>query len=115
MFGLDKGWFEYIPLLKTPPEKKSKSCIVYDPISESLLIFGGFNDLGNYNSLDTFSLAQAEWKRIEIFSSEIPRARHGSSCMIYNASLYIIGGISDEGPLNDIWQFDLEKVKVNYM
>jgi len=95
------------------PSKRTSQSIVYDPIQDQIVLFGGYTDAGNYTfrTLDdtwVFDFDTLSW--IDKTNNLSPAAR-GQSGMVYDASngqILLFGG-SSTGPLDffdDLWSLD---------
>lgn len=72
-------------------------------IDEYLIIFGGcLLDLVCYNDLFFFNIRMREWSQPKI-TGDIPEARGGHAAVMFGSYLYIFGGSSKKGLLNDLY------------
>lgn len=73
---------------------------------EIFIMFGGQGDSGLLNDLYTFNLKQKVWEYVPITSITNPTPRKGS-CLAANHDLvFIFGGYSESGYMNELWVFD---------
>jgi hypothetical protein len=91
-----------------PKETKGFSMVLS---GTTLIIFGG-RDLNDkyYNEMYFFDLQQKSWTKI-LAKGLIPTPRAFHSAIIRGTTMWIFGGSSDTGYLNDLYSFDLETVK----
>jgi hypothetical protein len=88
----------------TPFPQRSSTASAYDPVSASLIVFGGF-DASSYSS-ETWAFAGGNWSLLSPASS--PPARAGAS-MAYDtvkSKLILFGGFDGLNYLGDTWIFD---------
>lgn len=106
--------------------KREKSCgrfrheVVWN--SSESFIFGGrtLKESSQIDTIHSFDFEKYKWMRHECRSDkytdnkndkkmkkEFPCARKAHSCVMYDDSVYMIGGIKGNIHLDDIWRFDL--------
>jgi N-acetylneuraminic acid mutarotase len=104
-------------------QTKAKGCTerfahgaVWDPKSETMLVFGGEGRQGNgfifFNDLWTYSPAKDEWQEVKIKEQEMPskRAYHACAWDSDQNQLWSFGGAGgDFKGLDDLWSFDPAK------
>jgi hypothetical protein len=104
-----------IPPFKTPPVARVSSEMCYLQASHELMLFGGFDESGNYLS-DTwsFSLNSNTWKEHSLRSEAWPQGRSGHLAFTDDdvKLFYIFGGETADIFLNDLWAFSLAKLTV---
>ena len=101
---------ETIPPAGSPPEIFYSSGIVYDPISDSLILFGGNNEITSSftNTLIRFSLSTLKWSIINPETSYTPIPI--SDPILYLRSdriLFCLFGMASNAYLSDINVFNL--------
>ncbi|CUA69765.1 Tip elongation aberrant protein 1 [Rhizoctonia solani] len=81
---------------------------------DKLMVFGGAESydqvLNDLWSLDLTKLDQHNftWERVEVANgSPTPAKRGGHAMVTYQDKLYVFGGFTGKGSLNDMWCFDL--------
>ncbi len=90
-----------------PSPRRGFSMIIADTF---LVIFGGSDLNGNfYNDVFYFDLTKNTWMRINSIGS-IPKPRADHSAILYGTTMWIFGGASREGYLNDLYSLDIETV-----
>lgn len=67
--SLDVG---YLPKRKTPPSARIFSVMDYNPITESLHVFGGFANNEYLNDFWVFNLNSSIWQNTIAVSSDVP-------------------------------------------
>ena len=99
-------WTEIFP--PTSPSARSSHSMVYDPINQKIILFGGVNLTDNWLS-DTWVFDYRTYLWTQVFPDNIPPIR-GSSSIFYDAlaqKVIIFGGYRDSGGnLDDTWSYD---------
>jgi hypothetical protein len=104
-----KTWTK-IPETGGGPSARDYCQMVYDPVGNDLLLFGGADDSGDRNDLWAFDVTSNTWTRLSP-SGTLPPAREGHA-MTYEPDkkqVLVFGGLnSDSGTLfNDLWAYDV--------
>ena len=91
-----------------PPALDSHTANLYEsPAGPRMIVFGGFSKGERTNSVYSLDLSSLNWSKVPT-SPRCPEIRLSHSSVVYGGSLYVFGGISDEGEkLNDFWRLDL--------
>ena len=97
----------------TPPDVRDAHGLVYDPVRDRMLLFGGANVFGlttlEYNDVWALSLgATPTWTQLAPAGTK-PAQRHGHT-MIYDPvrdRLVVFGGRDVIGDRNDVWELSL--------
>ena len=107
--GSKPAWVAQTPTGTLPPVRTRHSA-VYDPATNKLIVFGGFNCTSTYYN-DVWVLSNANgvtgtpaWAKLSP-TGTLPSARQSTSA-IYNSStntLTIYGGDAGSAPFGDIW------------
>jgi len=72
-----------------------------------VVIFGGATYEGGFNDVLSFDVRAEQWTRHNsVGASPSPRYLHGA-CRVAD-SMFVFGGYSEIGLLNDRWQFTLD-------
>jgi hypothetical protein len=91
------------------PPARDYCQMIYDPVDNKLLLFGGAGVLGDLNDLWAFDVTSNSWAELKP-SGAVPPAREGHA-MLYEPNkkqVLVFGGLnSDPGTLfNDLWAYD---------
>ena len=92
---------------EAPKSRKGQSMVISDTF---LVIFGG-RDLDDkyYNDVQMFDLQEKTWTTVTPIGA-VPTPRAGHSAVIRGTTMWIFGGGSDAGYLNDLYSFDIDTV-----
>ena len=102
--------FQWIPIIPTSEQPSPRGGHSLDIVGEYLIIFGGCNlDILCYNDLYYFNTRSKEWFKPKTFGDP-PSPRNGHTSVLHGSFLYIFGGASMKGLLNDLYKYDLENV-----
>ncbi|CAG9314812.1 unnamed protein product [Blepharisma stoltei] len=108
--------FTRIPAMDSPPSKREYALLAYNNETDNLIVFGGNLDVSIvYNDVWSFSLETKTWSNLVPLSqiSPIPRIFFGGFVDSVKNKLYIFGGLTLNGPLNDMWSYDLKSLQWN--
>jgi hypothetical protein len=83
-----------------------RSEFAYTRIGEILVIYGGESDSVLLGDIHYLNLRTQEWKSVESKSTGNPTNRKGSCMAAANDSIFIFGGITNQGYSNELWMFD---------
>ena len=73
---------------------------------DKILVFGGYFGPRKSNSLWIYSLSDLLWQEVKP-KGVLPMERTGHSAVSYEMSMYVFGGINQEGEtMNDLWKYD---------
>ncbi len=103
-----------LPSTRTPPTRRKQSSLTYDPLSNSLFIYGGYHTADEYfDDMWRFDLNSNTWEEILSPSPLTPGPRKDAHMKVLNGSKTILlyGGTTLKGPIADILLFDIQ----NYM
>jgi hypothetical protein len=102
----------FFPATKTPPSSRMYHMIDYIHSYNSLLVFGGLSGSSRLNDIFYFNLDTQAWGELIPFTLAGPGklylgARQGPGGFVSETLqyLFVYGGASDIGPLNDLWGF----------
>ena len=88
------------------PEDRDEHSAVLD--GATMVIFGGFCDLGRSNEIFKYYFDDNRWEKIKPVSKAIPSERAGHSAVLHGENMIIFGGKDDSNNrLNDIWSFNI--------
>lgn len=115
-FDVDKKLWRQLQTDSAPVDRINPSITVV-PKEHALYLLGGAPDPGDTSSVPEMpaipgfwrlDLVSGAWTRV--VSAEEPAARMANSATYdpRNDAIYVIGGMDDFQPLNDIWRFDLK-------
>lgn len=95
---------------EAPSPRRGHSMILADTY---LVIFGG-SDLDSkfYNDVYFFDLLKKTWMKVNTLGN-VPSPRADHSAVLYGTTMWIFGGASSEGYLNDLYSFNIENVTYN--
>jgi N-acetylneuraminic acid mutarotase len=108
----------YIPKTKTPPSPRVNSLLLFHDSESCLILFGGQSGSFFFSDLYNFSLSSNQWTSISPTSVNSPGifyadGRSGSGGFIFEQKIFIFGGYGLNGLFNDLWEFDLKKLRWN--
>ena len=76
--------------------------------SESIYVFSGVTENGLSTSFDMFNLTSNTWTSLYSYSYESPYLRSSAIMFQYQSHyIYLVGGLTDYGPINDIWRYSI--------
>ncbi len=93
-------------LIKSNQFPTPRSEFAYTRIGEILVIYGGEIDSVLLGDMHYLNLRTQEWKSVESTSTVNPANRKGSCMASANDSIFIFGGITNQGYSNELWKFD---------
>ena len=104
-----------IPNTGTPPSYREYPSLSLDSYENKLYVFGG-NYIYPKDEMWEFDLATKRWSEIHFTSSLNPSARYKSPLFSLEDSrkLLLFGGVTKQGPVSDLWLFDIEHHAVKY-
>lgn len=100
------AWTNLQPSGDLPPARWGHS-LVYDPITHTVLLFGGRNETVRFNDTWSYSPSANTWTRL-VPTGTIPPERSGFGA-VYDPSagrFFVFGGASGDVARNDLWAFD---------
>lgn len=94
-------WTNMTPSL-SPPERMGASCF-YDPISDSVLVWGGAQPMGALDDLWAYDYGTNSWSEVNQLTRPLGRA-YGSMAIDPTTGVAVLfGGASMSGTLGDTW------------
>ena len=102
-------WRRLIPPSTVPPGKLTGHSVVYDPIRDQMIIFGGHDGSTSNNETWTFSLADpVTWAKLST-SGFLPPGRHGHTAIydVLQNQMVVFGGTNDSTLFGDTWTLSL--------
>lgn len=100
---------KYIPETRNPPEARKLSGFTLDKFDSKLYMYGGIS-INNFGDLWEFDLIKNEWREIYPASVLNPGPRSGPflTRLINQRKILLLGGNTSNGPVNDIWLYDID-------
>ena len=98
-------------MVSCAPEKRIGPSMVYDPIGQRVLLFGGAhwqNGYTFYDELWSYEYETNTWNMLETNNNPYPRF---NSMLVYipgRHQLFLFGGFSADDRISDTWVFDFE-------
>jgi hypothetical protein len=106
-----------IPSTRTPPNRRKQPAVTYDPNSDSIFIYGGFQSADEFfDDMWRFDLKSKTWEEIHSPSPLTPGPRIESRMKVLKdeRSILMYGGSTMKGPISDLWLFDIENFMVRF-
>ena len=102
------AWTQLTPA-GTPPGARQAHSVIYDPLRDRMVVFGGYSNLGQINEVWALSLAGTpSWAQLTP-PAPTPSIRMSHSA-IYDPvrdRMVVFGGYSGSSSLNDVWALSL--------
>ena len=99
------------------PKPTQLSSLSYDSESQSIFLYGGFEEFSEYNDkLWRFDLSSSSWSSLS-FSSDLnpgPRVHPYITFYPSSTSLLLYGGTTPRGHISDIWTLDMPSLQVTF-
>jgi Kelch motif/Galactose oxidase, central domain len=92
-----------IQTAKSPP-KRAAMAMAYDPVSQKVVVFGGYTSNGYLNDMWTFD--GTSWVKERTSSSPSPRAAGNMAFDAHAKKLVLFGGFDGKHYLGDTWLWD---------
>ena len=111
----DQKMFTYQPFVMTkfftkfnpPSQRRGHTTLIADTF---LLIFGGcYQEFKCFNDLYFLDLRSHKWIEVPTLGQK-PSPRGGHAAILYGTTLWVFGGNSEQGYLNDVFSLNLETV-----
>ena len=97
---------EEIPSFGVPQISLKAACLTYNE-SGTLYIFGGHEKSNKiHDEVYLYDINASKWYESIPIKASIPTPRYNSGCFVFQRSLFIFGGNTNRGPLNDLWSYD---------
>ncbi len=98
----------------TPPTPRFGPAMVYDPVDERMIVFGGEADMVAFNDVWELSLTVGSetWRQLAPTGAP-PAARRGSYAIYHptRRSVVVFGGVDNPGPyFDDVWELHLDSL-----
>ncbi|CAG9318579.1 unnamed protein product [Blepharisma stoltei] len=107
---------ERIPSTNPPPVPRIYPLMNSFPSLNLISVFGGYYQLDSeYNDLWVFNVTTSLWRRLAAADDVYPASRYngGSFADLSANILYVFGGMTESGLLNDLWSFQMESCMWN--
>ena len=91
--------------------KRSNHSASYHPGTQSIYLFGGSVEHTQYNDLIAFHIPTNTLQKVKVKGDTAPRERTYHAEEIMGDLVFIVGGESNVGDLQDIWAFDINTKK----
>lgn len=102
-------WYRVVPEAgRTLPEERKDHAVV--SVGEDMYLFGGeFAGKGllYFEDLWRMEAGTNYWRRVDVRGGEIPSKRAGHAMVAMGARLFVFGGRTQEGRVDDMWTFDI--------
>lgn len=103
------SWINLPSINNSPFPRRGHSVIQVDIF---LVVFGGCNINGEcFNDVNFYNILTNKWYNITP-KGKIPSPRQGHSSVLYGNKMIIYGGSSNDGYKDDLYEFDLETVRI---
>lgn len=102
----ENSWEDETPSNDTKPEGRYYSSIGSNQSSNSIYLFGGYDDNKLLTDIWIFNLASKKWDKVNQPTTLSERGKYG--VVHTNNSFYVIGGATtSDQPIKDNWQYNL--------
>ncbi len=94
--------------LGTPPSPRLAASMIYDPVGDRLVVYGGSDGTSALGDAWSLDLASLTWTALAPAGPQPPpRNLHDAIFDPLRRHMIVFGGFSIAGPMNDTWQLDL--------
>ena len=95
------------------PGERTGQQMIYDPILDEIVLYGGNRGGGDQSSLDSvwkYSISDSQWVEISAETTPVSRFGHHMAYLPLNRSIFLFGGFktSDYARLSDTWLYYLD-------
>lgn len=93
------------------PSPRAAAMLVYEPLHERLILFGGFGFGHSVVTNDTwaFDTRSNSWADLKAENPPSERASYGLAVDSKRGLIVLFGGFTERGYFNDIWEYDPEE------
>jgi len=95
-------WVQLNPVHNPP--RRGAPAMAYDPVSQKIVMFGGYGRLNYYG--DTWTFDGTDWKNQRLTVAPSPRAAAGMAFDVTLQKLVLFGGWNGQNYLGDTWLWD---------
>eukprot|EP00026_Physarum_polycephalum_P002180 Phypoly_transcript_02185.p1 GENE.Phypoly_transcript_02185~~Phypoly_transcript_02185.p1 ORF type:complete len:940 (-),score=130.13 Phypoly_transcript_02185:39-2858(-) len=106
VFNFVSRSFSTITPSRAPIPRYQHSAIVSDG---HMIVFGGGAENVFLNDLVAYSFETQTWSEIIPATDARPSPRRGHTCTLVGRVVYVFGGYGSNGPVNDMYKFDLDQ------
>ena len=103
-YDLDTQNWELVLGFGSIPEARSRHAC--DSEGDIIIVWGGRGEFGELNDLHKYNSLAKVWTKIEKANEESPTSRSGACIAVSLPFLFVFGGYSSSGYLNDLWLFE---------
>lgn len=105
-------WTEYSTNKRAPTPRRGHSSVIADTY---MIIFGGcYMESKCYNDVHFLDFRSKSWTKVNT-TGEIPSSRQSHSAVLHGSTMWVFGGSSNDGYLNDLYSLNLETVIKNIL
>ena len=99
-------WKKHLLKGQHPPGVYDGACAV---VRDRLYLYGGKDKEGEpTGSLFELNLSTKSWRKLSRPGTGGPMKKHACAMVAYNSTLIIFGGLTGDGPTNELHMFDLK-------
>lgn len=109
LWAFDPAAREWTLLAEDGPAARSNPALAVDATNKRAILVDGFTESGFVADTWTLPLGDDPTWQESAVGEPVPAARSSHDAAIAGTALYLFGGLSDTGPLADLWQLDLER------
>lgn len=105
-----------VPETRNPPTARKLSGFTLDKFDSKLYIYGGIS-VNKFSDLLEFDLITNKWAEIHPASvlKPGPRSSPFLTRLISQRKILLLGGITSNGPISDIWLYDIDYQTVSFI
>ncbi|MBX3071376.1 MAG: hypothetical protein KF883_12805 [Thermomicrobiales bacterium] len=106
MDAATNSWIDVTPA--SGPAARSNPALTWSDASGGVILFGGQTEAGKTNDLwlGTLSGEKLAWEELTV-SESMPAPRSSHDTAELESAIYLFGGLSDNGAVNDLWVLHL--------
>ena len=105
-YDLKAGTWNQLPYDGNSPGARSNQAMIYSPVGDQIIMFGGSGDSAYYDDTWTYDIRAATWSKVATKEAS-PPAR-GFAAATYDSKtneLMMFGGCNTTSELNDLWAY----------
>jgi N-acetylneuraminic acid mutarotase len=105
----DWSWKNMQP--ENAPRPRAATTLVYDPVTNHSILFGGFGLGHSIVSNETWSYhyPSNRWTEIQTTLAPSERASYGMALDSKRHEILLFGGFTEKGYFNDLWAYDIDQ------